>query len=72
MLQLFPFAAGIAAGALAVRWLQRRRAPEAQPEAPAVEPAAAPAPEPAPEPVAAPAPVAKVPRRRTRKTGDTA
>ena len=72
MLQLFPFAAGIAAGALAVRWLQRRRAPEAQPEAPAVEPAAAPAPEPAPEPVAAPAPAAKAPRRRTRKTGDTA
>lgn len=60
MLQLFPFAAGIAAGALAVRWLQRRRAPEARPEAPAVEP------------VAAPAAPARTPRRRTRKTGDTA
>lgn len=68
MLQLFPFAAGIAAGAFAVRWLQRRRAPEAQAAAPAADPAAPPT----PEPVAAPAPPAKAPRRRTRKAGDTA
>ncbi|BAL96399.1 hypothetical protein [Rubrivivax gelatinosus] len=66
MLQLFPFAAGIAAGALAVRWFQRRRAPEAQAAMPAAEPAPPPAPEPAP------AAAAKTPRRRTRKTGDTA
>ncbi|MBK1611963.1 hypothetical protein CKO44_00570 [Rubrivivax gelatinosus] len=64
MLHLVPFAAGIAVGAVALRWLQRRA--DTAPPAAANPPAAAEAPA-AAAPEAAPAPPPRA-RRAPRKT----